>query len=125
MHIFPANLPATTDLRSLAATIKARCICEQVHQRSRDQVPIWRRCSFADKFLVWERLLRVRQAVAVYGYAAAKQHALEHYSKEEVEAADRCVRGSDLQGAQQRVDTRSGRTDAAASCRDRSGGCSR
>jgi hypothetical protein len=28
-----ANLPANTDLRSLAATIKARWICEQAHQQ--------------------------------------------------------------------------------------------
>jgi hypothetical protein len=36
---------------------------------------------------------QVRQAVATYGYAAAKRHALAHYSKHEVEVADRCVRG--------------------------------
>jgi len=34
---------------------------------------------------------QVRQAIATYGYAAAKRHAMEHYSKEEVAAADRCV----------------------------------
>jgi hypothetical protein len=28
-----ANLPAKTDLRTLAATIKARWICEQAHQQ--------------------------------------------------------------------------------------------
>jgi hypothetical protein len=28
-----ANLPAKTDLQTLAATIKARCICEQAHQQ--------------------------------------------------------------------------------------------
>jgi hypothetical protein len=35
---------------------------------------------------------QVRQAVATYGYAAAKRHALAHYSIREVRAADRCVR---------------------------------
>ena len=35
---------------------------------------------------------QVRQAVATYGYAAAKQHAMATYSKREVEVADRCVR---------------------------------
>jgi SRSO17 transposase len=33
-----ANLPATTDLRSLAATIKARWICEQVHQQLKEEL---------------------------------------------------------------------------------------
>jgi hypothetical protein len=36
---------------------------------------------------------QVRQAVATYGYAAAKQHALATYTRHEVEVADRCVRG--------------------------------
>jgi len=36
---------------------------------------------------------QVKQAIASYGYAAAKRHALAHYSKEEVKAADRCVTG--------------------------------
>ena len=36
---------------------------------------------------------QVRQAVATYGYAAAKRHALATYSRREVEVADRCVRG--------------------------------
>jgi hypothetical protein len=31
-----ANLPANTDLRTLAATIKARWICEQAHQQLKD-----------------------------------------------------------------------------------------
>jgi hypothetical protein len=35
---------------------------------------------------------QVRQAVATYGYAAAKQHAMATYTKHEVEVADRCVR---------------------------------
>ena len=36
---------------------------------------------------------QVRQAVATYGYAAAKAHALAHYTRHEVEVADRCVTG--------------------------------
>jgi hypothetical protein len=31
-----ANLPAQTDLRTLAATIKARWICEQAHQQRKE-----------------------------------------------------------------------------------------
>jgi phosphoenolpyruvate-protein kinase (PTS system EI component) len=34
---------------------------------------------------------QVRQAVATYGYAAAKRHAQAHYSKKQVRAADRCL----------------------------------
>ena len=34
---------------------------------------------------------QVRQAVATYGYAAAKRHAMAHYTAREVRAADRCV----------------------------------
>ena len=33
-----ANLPATTDLRSLAATIKARWVCEQAHQQLKEEL---------------------------------------------------------------------------------------
>jgi SRSO17 transposase len=33
-----ANLPAETDLRTLAATIKARWICEQAHQQVKDEL---------------------------------------------------------------------------------------
>jgi hypothetical protein len=36
---------------------------------------------------------QVKQAVATYGYAAAKAHAVAHYTKKEVEVADRCVTG--------------------------------
>ena len=36
---------------------------------------------------------QVKQAVATYGYAAAKAHALAHYTRKEVEVADRCVTG--------------------------------
>ncbi len=34
---------------------------------------------------------QVRQGIDQYGYAAARQYAVEHYSPEEVRAADRCV----------------------------------
>ena len=33
-----ANLPAATSLRTLAATIKARWICEQAHQRLKKEL---------------------------------------------------------------------------------------
>src|SRR5258707_9244383 len=33
-----ANLPANTDLRTLAATIKARWICEQAHQQMKEEL---------------------------------------------------------------------------------------
>ncbi|WP_271552812.1 transposase, partial [Bradyrhizobium sp. CCBAU 45394] len=33
-----ANLPAMTDLRTLAATIKARWICEQAHQQLKEEL---------------------------------------------------------------------------------------
>jgi SRSO17 transposase len=33
-----ANLPAMTDLRTLAATIKARWICEQAHQQMKEEL---------------------------------------------------------------------------------------
>jgi hypothetical protein len=36
---------------------------------------------------------QVKQAIATYGYAAAKAHALAHYTRHEVEVADRCVTG--------------------------------
>ena len=34
---------------------------------------------------------QVRQGIQQYGYAAARQYAVEHYSPQEVRAADRCV----------------------------------
>jgi hypothetical protein len=34
---------------------------------------------------------QVRQSIVQYGYAAARQYAVEHYTPEEVRAADRCV----------------------------------
>ena len=33
-----ANLPATTNLRTLAATIKARWVCEQAHQQMKEEL---------------------------------------------------------------------------------------
>jgi hypothetical protein len=33
-----ANLSANTDLRTLAATIKARWICEQAHQQMKEEL---------------------------------------------------------------------------------------
>jgi hypothetical protein len=36
---------------------------------------------------------QVKQAVATYGYAAAKAHAMAHYTKREVAVADKCVTG--------------------------------
>src|SRR6266513_1386244 len=34
---------------------------------------------------------QVRQAVATYGYAAAKRHAMAHYGRKAVRAGDRCL----------------------------------
>jgi len=34
---------------------------------------------------------QVRQAVATYGYVAAKRHAMAHYTREEVRVGDRCL----------------------------------
>jgi hypothetical protein len=34
---------------------------------------------------------QVKQGIEQYGYAAARQYAVEHYTPEEVRAADRCV----------------------------------
>ncbi|HLW90778.1 MAG TPA: hypothetical protein VKS78_05690 [Roseiarcus sp.] len=34
---------------------------------------------------------QVRQGIDQYGYAAARRYAVEHYSPQEVRAADRCV----------------------------------
>jgi hypothetical protein len=35
---------------------------------------------------------QVRQAVATYGYAAARKHALTHYGIEAVRAGDKCLK---------------------------------
>jgi hypothetical protein len=34
---------------------------------------------------------QLRQAVAQYGYAAARRHAMEHYGPEAVRAGDKCL----------------------------------
>ncbi len=34
---------------------------------------------------------QVRQAVATYGYVAARRHALAHYGRKAVRAGDRCL----------------------------------
>ncbi len=41
---------------------------------------------------------QVKQAVATYGYRAAKRHALSHYTPREVRAADRCLTRSERKG---------------------------
>ena len=38
-----ANLPANTDLRTLAATIKARWVCDQAHQQLKEELGLHRR----------------------------------------------------------------------------------
>ena len=40
---------------------------------------------------------QVRQAVATYGYAAARRHALTHYGVQAVRYGDRCLRGAQTQ----------------------------
>jgi hypothetical protein len=41
-----------------------------------------------------DRCDQVKQAVATYGYAAARKHAVENYGKEAVAFGDKCLRGS-------------------------------
>jgi len=38
---------------------------------------------------------QIKQAVAQYGYAAARRHAMEHYGPEAVRAGDKCLGRSD------------------------------
>ena len=47
-----------------------------------------------DSALADERCDQVRQAVATYGYAAARKHALENYGKEAVAFGDKCLGAS-------------------------------
>jgi len=47
---------------------------------------------------------QIRQAVAQYGYAAARAHALAHYGAQAVRSGDRCLVG--MRGAGRRVATR-------------------
>jgi hypothetical protein len=45
---------------------------------------------------------QVKQAIATYGYAAAKAHALAHYTRHEVAVADKCVTGGGGQRAKRK-----------------------
>ena len=47
-----------------------------------------------DSALADDRCDQVKLAVAIYGYAAARKHALENYGKEAVAFGDKCLRGS-------------------------------
>ena len=47
-----------------------------------------------DSALADDRCDQVKQAVATYGYAAARKHALENYGKEAVAFGDNCLRES-------------------------------
>jgi hypothetical protein len=53
---------------------------------------------------------QIKQAVATYGYAAARKHALENYGKEAVAFGDSCLRGSGgqapLEAAEPKLETR-------------------
>jgi hypothetical protein len=50
-----------------------------------------------DSALADDRCDQVRQAVATYGYAAARKHALENYGEAAVAFGDNCLRGSGVQ----------------------------
>jgi hypothetical protein len=39
------------------------------------------------------RCAQIRQAVATYGYSAARRHAMAHYGIKAVRAGDRCLKG--------------------------------
>jgi len=53
-----------------------------------------------------DRCDQVKQAVATYGYAAARKHALENYGKEAVAFGDKCLRGSaPLEAAEPKLET--------------------
>jgi hypothetical protein len=47
-----------------------------------------------DSALADDRCEQVKQAVATYGYAAARKHALENYGMEAVAFGDKCLRES-------------------------------
>jgi hypothetical protein len=55
-----------------------------------------------DSALADDRCDQVKQAVATYGYAAARKHALENYGKEAVAFGDKCLRGSGRQAPSKR-----------------------
>jgi hypothetical protein len=58
-----------------------------------------------DSALAEDRCDQVKQAVATYGYPAARKHALENYGKEAVTFGDKCLRES---GDKHRSKRRSG-----------------
>jgi hypothetical protein len=39
------------------------------------------------------RCAQIRQAVATYGYSAARRHAMAHYGIKAVRAGDKCLKG--------------------------------
>ena len=45
---------------------------------------------------------QIRQAVATYGYAAARRHAMENYGIEAVRVGDRCLMGHARKGPMRR-----------------------
>jgi len=49
---------------------------------------------------------QVRQAVATYGYATSKRYALAHYSREMVEAGEKCLKGRHPRLRRTKVDPR-------------------
>ena len=67
-----ANRPATTDLRTLAATIKARWICEQAHQQLKEELGL-------DHFegRSWQGLHRYA-LMTMLAYAFLKHRRLAH-----------------------------------------------
>jgi SRSO17 transposase len=78
-----ANLPARMDLRSLAATIKARWICEQAHQQLKEELDL-------DHFegRSWQRLHRhaPRHRRALRSTAASAMPALPKMDQRETAA---------------------------------------
>jgi hypothetical protein len=54
-----------------------------------------------DAALADARCDQVKQAVATYGYAAARKHALENYGEEAVAFGDKCLGQAPLEAAEQ------------------------
>jgi hypothetical protein len=48
---------------------------------------------------------QVRQAVATYGYTAAKRHAMAHYTREEVRVGDRCLTSGRVRASRTRANS--------------------
>ena len=71
-----ANLPAATDLRTLAATIKARWICEQAHQQLKEELGL-------DHFegRSWQGLHR-HALMTMIAYAFLQHRRLAHAGRE-------------------------------------------